>query len=167
MKTVYMRVTPDAPNVHLGISLYSCPDTLNDPAKTLAKVQKAAVRQGVKFTYELATAMQYHAVNSARMWLLSEPDDVSADQIFRSRLVRGGVIEKAYNTISVTRSGEDNHRVQVITATHCTTIDTKSGDVIIEQIPKAVTDLKEPAPVTICIRCGKPRSSLCHAPIPE
>lgn len=139
MNTVYMKVTPPAVHAALGISFFSCPDMCKDPQMTLARVQKRAAGLGVLFTYELIDVMDYHAVNGARAWALAVAGDVTADQIFRTRLVKAGVIIKAYDEVQFAFAEGSTTNVLALTDKIAVYIDIVTGAVHVLQLPVPVT----------------------------
>lgn len=131
MKTLRFKLTPHAhaETSHLEVVWYSCPDIKGDPLKTLAHVIKIAKQRHVAFDYELATELEYYAVRGARAWLFTDPDDLMATEAFKSALVRGGAFKTCAEIIGIVTTGADDHKVQVITETTCTTIDTRTGEI--------------------------------------
>jgi len=135
MKILRMKITPRPESGMTELSFYSCPDVKGDPAKTLAHIQRVADQKQVGCDYEICDERTYWAVRGARMWLISEPGDKKADARFRQELVSAGILDTKDRPVAMVCTGEDDHRVQVLTDLETTMIDTKSGEITVTPRP--------------------------------
>lgn len=137
MEILRMKVTPRPESGMSEVSFYSCPDMKGNANKTLAYIQKVADQRQVACDYELCDERTYWAVRGARMWLISEPGDKRADAKFRKELCSAGIIDTPERAIGIVCTGEDDFRVQIVTEIEVTTIDTNTGEIKVDPIPRS------------------------------
>ncbi len=137
MKILRMKITPRPESGMTELSFYSCPDIKRNPDKTLKHIQKTADARNIGCDYEICDERTYWAVRGARMWLISEPGDKRADARFRQELRSAGIIDDVTKPIGIVCTGEDDYRAQIVTEIEVTTIDTKTGDIKVDPIPKS------------------------------
>lgn len=155
MKTLRMRLTPRPESGLTEISLYSCPDVINDPKKTLDHIQKIANQNAVAVDYELTTDLVYFAVRGGREWLITNPDSWGKDHMFHLALVRAGVLPNANHPSRIIRSDEHDYIIHVFTTTECTSVDTKNANVMVHTYARAQKAHKGPANQMVCAKCGQ------------
>lgn len=85
---------------------------------------------------EFVSGLEYNAIRAARRWLLTEPGYAAADKQFHVELVHAGLVPDTKDILGIVCTGEDDYRVQVVTATHIFTLDTKGGGVKTDPMPQ-------------------------------